>query len=353
MKIRLIVILCVALAAGAGGAAFYRSVDSGGAAQRATEQEAVRTTGLTDPTDKRLASGFTADGDTLLAAAPTDPAKLRDPRKIVFAHLDADEPDSKDSTGVDWKGVERQISKAVGRPVADAVYDSSPEQLDGLREGQLTLVALHAADTPFLVNQYGFHPIAVLGDVGKGANGNRLDLIVPANSAIRNPSDLRGHTVTCTLPSSITGYRAGIVLLMANQQLRPDVDYLINWSLKQKTSIAGIAAGQYEAACVSDDKLQSMLEKGQIKTLAYRTIYQSDVVPRTTVGYFYDLKPELAAKISSALIAYVPASADDFHFLPVDYKRDFAVVREIDSRFDPRLDSKIKAHAAATTAPAM
>ena len=352
MKMRFIMLLCLLLVAGAAGAAIYRTTASGGVALQETNQDAVRSTGLVDPIDKRLASGFTPDGDTLLAAPPADAAKLRDPQRIVFAHLDSDDPDSRDAAGVDWSAVEKDLSKAVGRPVVDLTYDSSPQQLSAVREGRITLVALHAADTPFLVNQYGFHPVAVLGDPGKGASGNRLDLIVPATSAIQDPAGIRGHTLTCTLPSSITGYRAGIALLMANQQLRPDVDYLINWSLKQKASITGVAGGEYEAACVSDDKLQSMLDKGQVKSSEYRTIYQSDVFPRTTIGYFYDLKPEIAAKVTTALLAYAPADASDFHLLPVDYKKDFALVREIDARFDPRLDSKIKAHAAGpTTAP--
>jgi phosphonate transport system substrate-binding protein len=352
MKMRHIAILCLALGAGGAGAVVYKAVASGGAAMRTTEQEAVSSAGLVDRVEKHLAPGYTADGDTLLAAAPTDPAKFRDPQQIVLAHLGTEDPDSKDSAGVDWQAVEKQISTATGRPVVDATYDSSPQQLDGLREGRMTLIALHAADTPFLVNQYGFHPVAVLGESGKGANGNRLDVIVPAGSSIQTLGELRGHNVAFTLPSSITGYRAGIVLLMDKQQLRPNVDYQIIWSLKQKTSIAGVAAGQYEAACVSDDKLRSMVEKGQVKPSSYRVIYTSDVVPRTTIGYFSDLRPELAAKIAAALTAYKPADADDFSFLPVDYKRDFALVRQIDDRFDPRLDTKIKAHAGPTTAPA-
>ena len=221
-----------------------------------------------------------------------------------------------------------------------------------MRAGKITVVALHAADTPFLVNEYGFHPVAVLGEPGGGASGNKVDLIVPANSPIHGPADVKGHTLTCTVPSSITGYRAAIALLMADNQLRPNVDYLVNWSLKQKASILGVADGTYEAAAVSDDKLQSMLDKGQVKKSAFATVFQSGVLPRTTVGYFYDLKPDLAAKVSVALLAYVPAATDGDRFLPVDYRKDFALVRDIDDRFDPRLDSKTNNRGGQSAKPA-
>ena len=141
---------------------------------------------------------------------------------------------------------------------------------------------------------------------------------------------------------------------MKDENLRPNVDYTLIWSLKQKASIQGIAQNQYEAAAISDDKLQSMLKSGDIKSSDYRVIYQSEVIPRLTIGWFYNLKPELADKIRQAIISFQPektastaADSDNapdiaaqMHFVPVDYKKDFQLVRLIDNSFDPRLDSK-------------
>ena len=82
------------------------------------------------------------------------------------------------------------------------------------------------------------------------------------------------------------------------------------------------------------------------------------MIPRTTIGYFYNLKPEFAAKVQDAIKTYVGGDATGattrpLRFLPVDYKKDFQLVREIDDRFDPRFDYKTKkAAATATTAPA-
>ena len=125
-----------------------------------------------------------------------------------------------------------------------------------------------------------------------GVAGNRMDLIVPASSALNGPADLRGRRLTCTAPSSITGYRAAIAVLMRDEGLRPNVDYEITWSLKQKASIEGIAAKKYDSASVSDEKLQALVEKGSLEASQYRIIYQTPVIQRTVIGYFYNPEPD-------------------------------------------------------------
>ena len=92
------------------------------------------------------------------------------------------------------------------------------------------------------------------------------------------------------------------------------------------------------------------------------------MIPRTTIGWFYNLKPELADKFRTAILGFRPAataaaaadtsdSGDSdkdvraLHFIPIDYKKDFDLVRTIDASFDPRLDAKTKARVTATTNP--
>jgi phosphonate transport system substrate-binding protein len=207
------------------------------------------------------------------------------------------------------------------------------------------------------VNNYGFQPVAVLGNQS-GINGNHLDLIVPAGSSIAGPGDLKGRKLVCTTPSSITGYRAAIAVLMQDQGLRPNVDYEVTWSLGQKRSITGIAEKKFEAAAVSDDKLQSLIEKGTIDASAIKTIYQSPVIPRTTIGYFYNLDPALAEQLRHAILpattlsplrsrpTTAPSTSPDvLEFIPADYKKDFEFVRAIDGQFDPRFDAQKSSHA--------
>lgn len=321
--------------------------------------------GLIEPVAKPLARQFTDAQGRMLADPPTSAAELLDPKVLVVAHISGGDSEN---PAIPWRQFERHLAEVTGREVVDQEYDNSPAQLAQITDGRITLVALHAAETPFLVNHYGYQPVAVLGD-DSGANGNHLDIIVPTGSPITRASDLRGHSLVCTLPSSITGYRSAVALLLHNEHLRPNVDYMITWSTGQKKSINGVVNKKFEAAAVSDDKLQGLLKRGQVSTSDYQVIYTSEVIPRTTIGWFYNLNPQLAAKVRSAILSYrtdkkaakadaasEPAGDDSgdstsksLHFIPVDYKKDFKLVREINDSFDPRLSPKpSKSHAGQT-----
>jgi phosphonate transport system substrate-binding protein len=345
----LILCLCVIVALGYVGKLFFE-YRTAVADRSAMDAWTVQNLGLVKPAGKHLAASFSDTHSRLLADPPAAADQLLDPPTIVLGHWESADPESVD---IPWDQFEKHLSEATGRKVEDLKFDDSPAQIEQIRNGHITLVALHAADAPFLVNNCGYQPVAVMAEVGSGAIGNHLDIIVPAQSPISRPADLHGHTLTCVLPTSVTGYRAAISLLAQNENLRPDVDYFITWSLKQKASIVGVAHGQLESAAISDDKLQTLLKSGDVHTSEYRVIYQSEVIPRMTIGWFYNLKPELAEKIRQAILSFHPtpapgdATSDDaalpvqsLHFVPVDYKKDFQLVRLIDDSFDPRLDAK-------------
>ena len=353
---RLLLLLCLLAVVIYAGNAALKAMQAR-SSEEITEEKVVQSSGLVTPQAKVLASMFADSQGRLLADPPSAADKLADPDTLVVSHIVGTE----DNPGTNWKGFEKHLADVTGKKIVDEEYDNSAEQLGEIAKGKITILALHAADAPFLVNNYGFQPAAVLG-TDTGANGNHLDIIVPANSTISSPADLKGHSLVCTVPASITGYRAAIALLMSNQGLRPNVDYMVTWSMGQKRSIEGLVKGDYDAAAVSDDRLQALIDKGSIEKSQVKIIYQSQVIPRTTIGWFYNLKPALAQKIQEAILSFKPAqttavqAADDestpsLHFLPINYKTDFQLVRMIDDSFDPRLDAKNKAKDEATTAP--
>jgi phosphonate transport system substrate-binding protein len=361
MWFRLLLFLCLLGAIVYAGNAAMRSIEARNAEQ-VTEEQTVASSGLITPSPKVLASMFTDSQGRLLADPPKSADQLADPDTIVLAHIIGTE----ESPGTNWKDFEKHLEDVTGKKVKDQQYDNSADQLDAISKGKFTILALHAADAPFLVNNFGFQPVAVLG-TGNGANGNHVDIIVPSSSSIASPTDLRGHSLVCTVPASITGYRAAVALLMSNFGLRPNVDYIVTWSMGQKRSIMGLVKGDYDAAAVSDDRLQALIDDGTVSKSQFKTIYQSETIPRTTIGWFYNLKPELAEKVRQAILDFKPApsaameAADDengsssgplLHFIPIDYKKDFQLVRTIDDSFDPRLDAKARTKQQnATTAP--
>ena len=237
------------------------------------------------------------------------------------------------------------MAQVTGKHVETQMYTNAPGDVLAVKDGKIHVIALHAADAPYLVNNAGFIPVAVLG-TSTGAIGNHLDLAVGANSKVKSLADLRGHNLTTTNTASITGHRAAVAVLLQEAGLRPDIDYSIGYSFSQTRSILGVANGEFEAVALSDDKLQTLLKAGRLQPTDYRIIYESQVIPRFTIGYVYNIEPELAAKIGKAILEFKNegASSDDneqpMHFVPVDYKRDFEFVRKMDESFEPRLGPK-------------
>jgi len=132
---------------------------------------------------------------------------------------------------------------------------------------------LHAADTPYLVNNAGFIPVGVLGGEGGTLPANRLDIAVPNSSPIKTPADLKGHTLTCTVPSSITGYRAAVALFDAERG--PAAQRGLSHHLcgeARRFRSKGLVKNEYEAAALSDDKVQSLIGDEKLKATDFRTI---------------------------------------------------------------------------------
>jgi len=160
---------------------------------QATLSQTAASSGLVTPAEKHLAPKFTDAKGRLLADPPSDPTQLADPDTLVVAHIDGTE----ENPGTSWKSFEAHLAQITGKNVSDEIYDNSGDDVAKIAAGKITIVAAHAADAPYLVNNYGFQPVAVLGD-NSGANGNHLDIIVPVGSPITATADLKGHTLECT-----------------------------------------------------------------------------------------------------------------------------------------------------------
>jgi phosphonate transport system substrate-binding protein len=285
-------------------------------------------------TTTTLASNFTdADGD-MLADTPTDPAKLIDPPTLVFCYVADDEPEKVRDK---WKPFCDHLSKVTGKPVEYLLVNSIEDQLKALQDGKLQVSGLNTGAVPYAVNTAGFIPVCRVPTNDPG--GTHVEIIVPSSSSIAKPADLKGHELVFTDASSNSGYKAPIVLLNSEDSLEPERDYVIRMSGAHELSIEGIAKGEYQAAAVASDMLARAEAAGEIKKDQYHSIYKSENFPSAALGYVYNLKPELAAKVKEALLSYDLAGSpleqdfvgiDQTKFVPVNYKNDWALIRRID-----------------------
>jgi phosphonate transport system substrate-binding protein len=301
---------------------------------------ALQTSGLGRPTSNKLDARFTdADGD-LIADAPTDPSKLLDPPSLVFCYIsvaqDPDEP-KPDEYKPAFVEFVQHLSKMTGKTVEYQSFASVNDQLKAMRDGKLHISGFSTGAVPIAVNLCGFVPVCKLASAD-GVASYRMQIIVPADSSISKLSDLKGHELALTEPSSNSGYKAPLVMLH-RQGLGQERDFILRYSGSHDESIKGIAGKSYQVAAVAGDVLRRAISKGQIAANQYRMIYESELFPTASVGIAHNLKPELAKSIRDAIFSFdwkgtglekEFATSDQAKFVPANFKDDWSLIRKID-----------------------
>jgi phosphonate transport system substrate-binding protein len=183
-------------------------------------------------------------------------------------------------------------------------------------------------------------PLCALGKAD-GSFGYTMQLLVPAGSPIKDPSQIKGHKVTFTRLDSNSGCKAPLVLLKEDYNLLPARDYQWGFSQGHEDSIQSVAnkEKQAEVVAVASDILARMIENKQVDPASFNTIYKSKPYPPATIGYVYNLTPELRDGIRETFLKFQwkgtglekqfgPEGKEKF--VPVSYKDDWANTRRID-----------------------
>ena len=137
-----------------------------------------------------------------------------------------------------------------------------------------------------------------------------------------------------TAPSSNSGHLAPLALF-PKEGVTPGKDYNIVFSGKHDQSLAGVLKGDYEAAPITSDIYDRWIMRGQMKADDTRIIYRSGSFPTSSFAHAHDLTPALAEKIKKCFFDYrfSPEMQKEFlgddRFLPVDYKKDWELVRAV------------------------
>ena len=205
-----------------------------------------------------------------------------------------------------------------------------------MRSGRLHVAGFSTGPTPFAVNLAGVEPFAIMG-ADDGQFGYKLQVFTQADSDIMEVADLKGKRVAHTSPTSNSGNQAPRALFPALGVV-PDQDYEVVYSGSHDQSILGVVAGDYDAAPVASEVVNRMVERGLYDPADVRMIWESDPFPTTSYGLANDLTPELKAKIKEAFFTFDftgTALGEEFagvsKFVPITYKDQWAVIRQIQS----------------------
>jgi phosphonate transport system substrate-binding protein len=269
----------------------------------------------------------------LVADTPTDPKQLVNPATLVFAYTPVEDPAVYTKI---WDGFLKHVEKVTGKRVVFFPVQSNAAELEALRSGRLHIAGVSTGPTPIGVNCAGYVPFAIMGKKD-GRFGYEMEIIVPADSPIKTPADIKGKKLAFTAPTSNSGYKAPSVLLKSEFNLEAKRDYEPVFSGKHDNSVLGVANKDYDAAAIANEVMVRMFDRKVVDPKKIRTIYKSETFPTTSYGHAYNLEPKLAAKIKEAFFSYnwegTPLQKEFKgldRFVPITYQKDWSVVRKID-----------------------
>ena len=272
------------------------------------------------------------NGD-LTADLPTDPKKVINPSTLIFSYTPVEDPAVYQKV---WDGFIQHLEKTTGKKVVFFPVQSNAAEYEAMRSGRLHVAGINAGGNALAVNCAGYVPFTMMASKD-GTFGYEMEIIVPADSPIKSPADLKGHKVAFTDATSNSGFKAPSAILKADFHLEAKKDYEPVFSGKHDNSILGVVNKDYEAAAIANSVLNRMIDRKVFDPAKIRSIYKSQTFPTTGYGYVYNLDPKLVEKIKEAFFTFKwegSALQAEFKkegkFIPIEYKKDWAVLRKID-----------------------
>ena len=272
------------------------------------------------------------NGD-LVADTPTDPKKIINPSTLIFAYTPTEDPAVYQKA---WDGFLKHLEKVTGKKIVFFPVQSNAAQYEAMRSGRLHIAGVNAGGNALAVNCAGFVPFTMMA-APDNSFGYEMEIVVPADSPIKTPADLKGHKIAFTDATSNSGFKAPSAILKADFNLEAKRDFEPVFSGKHDNSILGVVNKDYEAAAVANSVLNRMIERKVFDPAKIRSIYKSETFPTTGYGTAHNLDPKLVEKIKAAFFSFPwegSALQAEFKkegkFIPIDYKKDWAVLRKID-----------------------
>lgn len=279
----------------------------------------------------------------LVADLPMDESKWVDPSTIIFSYTPVEDPAVYAKV---WDGFVQHMAKVTGKKVVFFPVQSYAAQYEAMRSGRLHIAGVNTGGNPVAVSCAGMVPFAMMASKD-GSFGYEMEIIVPADSPIQAPADLKGKTLAFTSPTSNSGFKAPSAILKSSFNLVANTDFKTTFSGKHDNSILGVANKDYEAAAVANSVLKRMIDRKAVDPAAIRSVYKSQTFPTTGYGHAHNLHPAVAAKIKQAFFTFPWDGSElqkefkkEGRFISIHHKSDWAVIRQIDTANGVKYDCK-------------
>lgn len=279
----------------------------------------------------------------LVADLPLDESKWVDPGTIIFSYTPVEDPAVYAKV---WDGFINHMAKITGKKVVFFPVQSYAAQYEAMRSGRLHIAGVNTGGNPVAVSCAGFVPFAMMASKD-GSFGYEMEIIVPADSDITSPNQIKGGDMTFTSKTSNSGFKAPSALLKSEFGLKAGEDFKPVYSGKHDNSILGVANKDYRVAAIANSVLKRMIDRKVVKADQIKTIYRSQTFPTTGYGHAHNLHPEVVAKVKQAFFTFKWEGSDlkkefkkEDRFIAINHKSDWNVIRKIDAANGVKYDCK-------------
>jgi phosphonate transport system substrate-binding protein len=284
------------------------------------------------------------DGD-LIADIPTDTAQQIDPDTLIFAYTPVEDPAVYAKV---WDGFLAHMEEVTGKKVQFFPVQSNAAQIEAMRAGRLHIAGFNTGSNPLAVACAGFRPFTMMASED-GSFGYEMEIITYPGSGIEKVEDIKGGKLAFTSETSNSGSKAPSALLKSEYDMVAERDFEPVFSGKHDNSILGVANKDYPAAAIANSVLARMIDRDVVKSDQIKSVYKSQTFPTTGYGIVYNLTPELQDKIKESFATFEwegSALAEEFsksgeaQFIPITFKDNWAVIRQIDEANGVSYDCK-------------
>lgn len=279
----------------------------------------------------------------LVADLPLDESKWVDPSTIIFSYTPVEDPAVYAKV---WDGFINHMAKVTGKKVVFFPVQSYAAQYEAMRSGRLHIAGVNTGGNPVAVSCAGFVPFAMMASKD-GSFGYEMEIIVPADSKITSPNQIKGGDMTFTSKTSNSGFKAPSALLKSEFGLKAGSDFKPVYSGKHDNSIMGVANKDYRVAAIANSVLKRMIDRKVVDASKIRTIYRSQTFPTTGYGHAHNLHPAVVAKVKQAFFTFKWEGSDlkkefkkEDRFIAINHKSDWNVIRKIDAANGVKYDCK-------------
>jgi phosphonate transport system substrate-binding protein len=198
------------------------------------------------------------------------------------------------------------MSKSLNCPVNLIITDNYTNEVEAMKAGKIDVGEFGPLGYIFAHTVANAQPVAVFADRHGKPVTYTAALWVPADSAIKQVADLKGHTVAFSDPGSTSGNLLPRYA-MIQAGLNPDKDVKIEFAGGHPQSLLALVNGKVDAGEINSQQQATATSAHQFDPAKFRMIWQSQPIQNDPITVRGNLSPAFKAALTKALLHMTPA----------------------------------------------